>query len=120
MPIERMIVPPLVLLSELAAHEQELLAGMTKHEAVIGAQIGKSLPRIARHATENRALAVHDLVVRQRQDEVLGEGVVQPELDLAVMIAAIDRIFADIVEGVVHPPHIPFVAEAKPAMLDRP
>src|SRR5262245_14366800 len=119
-PIERMIVPPLMLLSELAAHEQELLAGVAEHKAVIGAQIGKPLPGVARHAAKNRALAVHNLVVRQRQDEVLGEGVVQPEQDLAVVIAAIDRILAAVVEGFVHPPHVPFVTEAEPAMLDRP
>src|SRR5262245_65150249 len=99
MPIERMVVPPLVLLPELAAHEQELLTRMAEHEAVIGAQVGKPLPGVARHAAKDRALPVHDLVVRQRQDEVLGEGVVQPKQDLAVMMAAIDRILADVIEG---------------------
>src|SRR5262245_965469 len=60
MPIQRMVVPPLVLLSELAAHEQELLAWMTEHEPVIDAQVRKPLPAVARHAAEDRAFAVHD------------------------------------------------------------
>ena len=95
-PVERMVMPPFVFLAELVAHEQQLLAGMTEHEAVIGAQIGEALPFVAGHAAEDRALAVHDLVMRERQDEVLGERVVQTEQDLAVMVLAVDRILADV------------------------
>ena len=63
MPIERVVVPPFVFLAELSAHEQKLLAGMAEHETVIGAQICKALPFVARHAAEDGALAVHDLVM---------------------------------------------------------
>src|SRR5262249_40542964 len=120
MPIKRMIMAPFVLLAELAAHEQERLAGVTEHEAVISAQIGKALPFIARHAPENRTLAVHNLVMGERQDEVLEERVVQAEKDLAVMMLAVDRIFADVFERVVHPPHVPLVAEPETAPIHRP
>src|SRR5436309_135217 len=67
MPVERMIVLPLAFLGEFVAHEEELLAGMAVHESVIGAQVGEPLPVVARHATEERALAMHDFVVRERQ-----------------------------------------------------
>src|SRR6266545_695395 len=120
MPVERMIMAPFVFLAELAAHEQELLAGMAEHEAVISAQIGKALPLIARHAAENRTLAVHDLVMGERQDEVLEERVMQTEKDLAVVMLAVDRVFADVFERVVHPSHVPLVAESEPAPLHRP
>src|SRR5262245_54606397 len=70
MPIERMVVPPFRLLTELVAHEQQLLAGVPEHEAVVGAQVRKALPFVTRHAAENGALAVHYLVMRERQDEV--------------------------------------------------
>src|SRR6266566_4694215 len=120
MPVERMVMAPFVFLAELAAHEQELLAGMAEHEAVISAQIGKALPFIARHAAENRTLAVHDLVMGERQDEVLEECVMQTEKDLAVMMLAVDRVFADVFERVVHPSHVPLVAESETAPLDRP
>src|SRR5215467_8495463 len=120
MPIKRMIMPPFVLLAELAAHEQELLAGVTEHEAVISAQIGKALPFIARHAPENRTLAVHNLVMGERQDEVLEECVVQAEKDLAVMMFAVDRVLADVFERVVHPPHVPLVAKPETAPIHRP
>ncbi len=92
---------------------------MAEHEGVVGAQIGESLPLVARHAAEDRALAVHDLVMRQRQNEILGESVMQAEQDLAVMMAAMDRVLRHVVESVVHPAHVPFVAEAKPAPVNR-
>ena len=120
MPVERMVVLPFALLRELVAHEQELLAGMAEHEAVIGAHVGEALPVVSRHAAEDRALAVHDLVVGQRQDEIFGEGVEQAERDLLVMMLPVDRVLGDVVQGVVHPPHVPLVAEAKPADVDRP
>src|SRR5262249_40621994 len=73
MPVERVVVAPFLLLRQLASHEEELLTGMSEHEAIVDAQIGKSLPLVARHASENRALAVHDLVMGQRQDEIFRE-----------------------------------------------
>src|SRR5215475_9082169 len=120
MPVERMVMAPFIFLAELAAHEQKLLAGMAKHEAVISAQIGKTLPLVARHAAENRTLAVHDFVMGERQDEILEERVMQTEKDLAVMMLAVDRVFADVFERVVHPSHVPLVAESEAAPLHRP
>src|SRR4030095_13637963 len=79
MPIERVVVPPFVFLAKLSAHEQKLLAGMAEHETVIGAQICKALPLVPRHAAEDRAFAVHDFVMRQRQNEILRKRVMQTE-----------------------------------------
>src|ERR1700704_3414820 len=115
-----MVVPPFAFLSKFIPHEQELLSGMPEHKAVIGAQVGEALPLISRHAAEDRALAVYDLVVGKRQDEILEESVVQTEQDLAVMMAAVNWVFADVIEGVVHPPHVPLVPEAQPSPVDRP
>ena len=119
MPVERAIMIPFALLAEFAAHEHQLLAGMAEHEAVIGAQIGEALPVVAGHAAEHRALAVHDFVMRQRQDEIFRKRVMQAEQDIAVMMLAVDRILADVIQRVVHPAHVPFVAEAEPAIFDR-
>ncbi len=41
------------------------------------------------------------------------------EQDLAVMMLAVDRILADVLQRVVHPAHVPFVAEAESAEFDR-
>src|SRR5204863_1961074 len=92
MPIERMVVPPFALLRKLGAHEQKFLARMAEHEAVVGAQVGESLPGVPGHPRQERALTVDDLVVGQRQNEIFEEGVVQPEQDLAVMMAAVKRV----------------------------
>ncbi|MFK4686340.1 hypothetical protein ABIF39_008097 [Bradyrhizobium diazoefficiens] len=118
-PVERLVVIPFAALRDLGAHEQELLAGMAEHEAVIGTQVREALPFVAGHAAQDRALAVHDLVMRQRQDEIFREGIVQAEQDLAVMMLAMNRILADVVQRVVHPAHVPLVAEAEPAEFDR-
>src|ERR1700733_14955664 len=85
MPIERMVVIPFPRLREFAAHEQKLLARMAEHEAVIGAQVCKTLPVVAGHAPEDRTLAVNDFVMRQRQDEVFRKRIMQAKQDIAVM-----------------------------------
>ena len=68
---------------------------------------------------QHRALAVHDLVVRQRQDEVLGERVDERERQLVVVPAAVDRLVLEVRERVVHPAHVPLEAEAEPAEVRR-
>src|SRR4029434_7054537 len=74
MPVEAPVVVPLAPLPDLATHEEELLAGVRPHERVEGAKVGKPLPVAPRHPGEERTLAVHDLVVRERQHKVLPPG----------------------------------------------
>ena len=62
-PVEAFVVRPLAPLGDLVAHEQQLLARVAVHVAVEEPQIGEFLPEVARHLVEQRALAVHDLVV---------------------------------------------------------
>ena len=107
-------------LAELAAHEQELLAGQSPLVGVEQAQVGRLLPGVARHLAPQRALAVHALVVRQGQDEVLLELVDAAEGQLAVVVRAVDRIARHVLQGVVHPAHVPLVAEAEAADVGRP
>ena len=58
--------------------------------------------------------------MRDRQHEVLAEGVEEAEGHLVVVPAAIDRILRHVVERVVHPAHVPFEAEAEAALVGRP
>ncbi len=104
---------PLAPLPELAAHEEELLAGMGPHVAEEKPQVRELLPAIARHLRDERALAVHHLVVRERKDEVLGERVPEGEGERVVVVAAMDGIVGEVVERVVHPAHVPFHREAQ-------
>ena len=55
--------------------------------------------------------------MREGEDEVLGEGVDHAEGERAVLVLAIDRVFGEISQGVVHPAHVPFEAEAQPAQV---
>src|ERR1035441_11128758 len=100
MPVERAIVIPFALLAEFAAHEHQFLAGMSEHEGVIGAQIGKALPIVTGYPPQDRALAVDNFIMRQRQDEILRKRVMQAEQDVTVIKSAVDRILADVIQRV--------------------
>jgi len=56
---------------------------------------------------------VDDLVVGQRQDEVLAPGVQHAERELVVMVLPVHGLVAQILEHVVHPPHVPLEPEAQ-------
>ena len=61
---------------------------------------------------------MHHLVVGEREDEVLGERVEQPEAELVVVVDAVDRVAREIVECVVHPAEVPLEPEAEAADRD--
>src|SRR5215469_18654932 len=83
-PLERVIVVPLPPLPEFAAHEKQLLAGLSIHPAIEQAQVGELLPVVAGHPAQQRSLAVYDLVVRERQHEILGKRVKAAESQVLV------------------------------------
>ena len=58
--------------------------------------------------------------MRQRQDEIFGERVKQAEGHVVVMVLAVDRLFFHVEQGVVHPPHVPFVGKTESPTSDRP
>ena len=95
-PVQRLIVVPFALLAKLAAHEQQLLSRVGPHEREIGPEIRKFLPAVARHLAEQGSLAVHDLIMAERQDEILREGVDQAEGQIVVVMPAVDRILGDV------------------------
>ena len=115
MPVERALVRPLTLLRKLAAHEEELLARMGPHETQVGAQVRVALPFVSRHLANQRALAVHHLVVAERQDEVLAEGIHHAESHRIVVETAVHRVLRHVAQRVVHPAHVPLVTETEPA-----
>src|SRR5690348_14781517 len=111
MPIEALIMIPFVFLGKLVAHEEKFLPWVSVHEGVVGAQIGETLPSVAGHAAQYRALAVHDFVVRKRQNEILIECIKQTEGQLLVMMRSVDWVECHVVKRVVHPAHVPLEAE---------
>ena len=118
-PVDRSFVVPLAPLRDFAAHEQQLLARGRPLESEQRAQVGELLPAVARHLGDERALAVHDFVVRQRQDVVLRPRVHAAEGELVVVIAPVHRFPRQVLERVVHPAHVPLEAEPEPADVRR-
>ena len=98
----------------------QLLAGVGPHEGEEGAQVGQLLPAVTGHLAQQRALAVDDLVVADRQDEVLAPGVHQRERHLVVVVLPVDRLVGDVGQRVVHPAHVPLQPEAQAAQVRRP
>ena len=90
---------------------------MREHEAEIRAQVGEALPGITRHSSEQRALAVHDFIMRDGQYEVFAERVHEAKCQLVLMVSAMNRVTRDITQAVVHPAHIPLVVEAEPTRI---
>src|SRR4030095_6312351 len=119
MPVEAPVVMPLAPLPDLAAHEEELLARVRPHERVERTKIRKLLPLVTGHPGEERTLAMHDLVVRERQHEVLRPGVQEAEGQLVVAMLPVHRIEAHIVEDVVHPPQVPLEPDTETAEVRR-
>ena len=91
-PVQRAVVVPLGGLRELAAHEQQLFAGVGEHEPIAGAQIGQLLPTVAGHLGQHGALPMHNFIVRQRQDEIFVKRVDQAEGDVALVVFAVHRV----------------------------
>src|SRR5437868_15081590 len=115
MPIEGLIVVPFVPLAEFAAHEEQLLAGMPIHPGVEHPEIGELLPFVARHFIEKGFFSMHDLVVAEHENEIFLESIEQGKGDVALMKTPMNGIELHVTKEVVHPTHVPFEPEPKPA-----
>ena len=118
-PFQLVLVIPFSALTEFLSHEQELLARMREHigkECAVG---GELVALQTRHFLDHRALAVNDLVMRDRQDIVLGEAVEERECQLVMIECTVERIHRHIRKHVIHPAHVPFEIEAEAADIGR-
>ena len=117
--LDALVVAPLDELANLVAHEVELAAGVRHLVERQGAQARELAPGVSRHARDQRALAVDHLVVAKRQHEVLVELVHGGEGQHAVVARAPREVGLHVVQGVVHPAHVPLEVEAQAAVLGR-
>ena len=118
-PFKLFVIAPLDELRELVAHEAEHPAGVARRVHRQQPRAGKLPPPVAGHPPDERALAVHDLVVAEREDIVLAEGVHHRERQQAVVVLPAVKVDGQIPERVVHPAHVPFIMEAEPALFRR-
>ena len=117
-PVETRIMIPLAIRRELGAHEEQRFARTGHRIADERAQIREPLPLITGHLFEQRLLEVHHFIVRQRIHESFAVLVHHREGQLVVRTLAKERIDFEIVERVMHPPHVPLEGEAKAALGD--
>ena len=118
-PRQLLLVLPLRRHTQLATHEQQLLAGRGPLVAEQHPEVCQPLPPVARHPAEEGALAVDHLVVREREHVVLRRAIHRPEREIVGVVAAMHRVPSQVLEGVVHPPHVPLVPEAETPTVDR-
>ena len=114
-PVKPLRVVPFDELRKLVAHEVELLAGVGHLIGIEYSEIREFVVVISRHLPDQRAFSVHDLVVAQRQDEVLGKRICHRERQRVVVALAVQRVERHIPEHVVHPAHVPLEQEAEAA-----
>ena len=120
LPVQLSVGIPFRGLAELPAHEQQLLPREHPLIPEQQPQVRKPPPIIARHPAQQRALAVHHLVVGERQDEILVMVIEHREREFVLMVLPMNRVVAEITERVVHPAHVPLKREAQPAQIGRP
>src|SRR5437660_58209 len=119
MPIQAFCFSPFAPLAELAAHKQKLFAGMRPHVSIERAQVRELLPFLAGHLIEQRAFHVHNFIVRERENEVLAPRVEQTESERVMIAGTKERIGLKILEGIVHPAHVPLEVETEAARVNR-
>src|SRR5207253_7737910 len=85
MPVQAAVVPPFTSLPELVTHEQQFLAGLRIHISEKQAQVGEPLPLVARHFIEQRALAMDDFIMRERQHKDCGDSISHTETKKSVV-----------------------------------
>ncbi len=114
-PVEAHVMIPLVPLPEFPSHEEEFFPGLSIHVSQKQPEIRELLPVIAGHLPQERPLAVNDLVMRQGQNEVFVIGVQEPKGEAVVMVLPVHGVFLHVLQGVVHPTHVPFHTEPQPS-----
>src|SRR5258708_39279210 len=117
--MEALMGIPLGRLGELTAHEEDFLSGACPHVSEQRSQIGELLPPIAGHLVEQCALAIYDLVVGKRQNEVFEPGVDKTKSKTVVMESTMNRLLGEVLERIVHPSHVPLEAETQPTHIKR-
>ena len=111
---------PLGQLAEFVSHEQQFLARIGEQVRVQQAQASEAAPLVPGHLCQHRTFAVNDLVVRERQHEILGEGVQDAERHTVLVVLAMDWVGGHVRQRIMHPSQIPLVSEAQPAIRGGP
>ena len=108
---------PLPQLPELISHEVQLFPRVGRHVQIQSPGLGKFSLVIPPHFLENGGLPVDGLVVGEGQEVALIVEVGHGEGEESGVIRPPGRLCAEIIQGVVHPPHVPLVVEPQPILV---
>ena len=90
---------------------------MHYHMSQCQTQVGKFIPPLSRHLTQQRTFSVHHLIMRKLQHKFLTVRIDHAECQLSMMMGTEIGIIFDIFQIVIHPAHIPFIGESQSALL---
>ena len=117
-PLKRVRKIPFSELRVLGSHKEHFLSGIGLHQQ-------KGRPRLPElvlirtvHFVDERQLSVHHLVVRYRQDVVLGKSIHKREIQRRVLIFAEDGVGHYVIVEIVCPAHIPLKIKSETARAD--
>ena len=112
-PVELFFLLPLDKLPELLTHEQKLFSGVRIHVPQKDLHAREFFFICSGHLVYQRALAVHDLIVRNRQNEILRKSVKKRKRYQIVIVFSRQTVKRGVAENVVHPAHVPFEIETE-------
>src|SRR4030042_972867 len=108
---------PLIPLAELPSHKDQLLSRVTIHISEQESEVRKLLPFISWHLPEERPFSINHFIVGKGKNEILKEGIPDAEGQLVVTILPKNGVFREIVEGIVHPTHVPLHTKSEAAHI---
>ena len=112
-PVKLSGLAPLLELSKILSHKEQLLTRMPHHKGISHLEIGKLIVIQARHLTYHGAFQMHHLIVGQHQNVILTVGVGHGKGHKIVRPVAEIGVQLHILQEVIHPSHIPLEGKAQ-------
>ena len=118
-PVHLPLFIPLPEMADFVAHEIELFPRMGKHIGKQGTALGKLHIVLPPHFLHDGGLAVYNLIVGKGKKKFLALKIHHGKGQLMILFPAQRRRHTEVVQGVIHPPHIPFIIEPEPVQIKR-
>jgi hypothetical protein len=91
-PIQAAFMIPFVPLAEFSTHKKEFLGWLGIHITKEKTKIGKLLPVVPRHLSQEGSLSIDHLIVRKGQNEILMKGVKHAKGQFIVVIFPVNGV----------------------------
>ena len=115
-PVLLPLLVPFAELSDLIAHEVELFARMGHHIQIQRPSLRELVRVIACHLLHDGCLSVNHFVMRQRKQVFFIIKILHGKGQFMVLIGTVLRRGAEIIQSVVHPPHVPLVVKSESSL----